>query len=119
MALSNWLTRNEWNACYFAGMKEAIDGRPCNDLGEQMRLGIGVLHRAGYIFNGIKSTAKGDYEKVTQCCHGNEAILAEIIGGYGGFDGLARAKEVLVWANGPKLDWSWLAEAAKEAEASD
>lgn len=117
MALSNWLTRNEWNACYFAGIKEKMDGKLCGDLGTHLRLGIGALHRSGYAFRGIMSTAEGDYEKVTQCCDGNESVLAEILDG--SFDMRGRAKEVLAWTDGPKLDWSWLSDALKEAEASD
>lgn len=116
MALSNWLTRDEWNACYFAGFKAAIDGEICNNLSDRMRLGIGALHRAGYVFAGITSSPDGDYGKVEQCCDGNETVLAELMGGYGGFDSVARAKEVLAWANGPKMDWSWLKEALEEQE---
>ena len=110
MALSNWLTRNEWNACYFAGMKEIIDGKPAEGLGDQLRLGISVLHRAGYEFTGIESTLEGDYTKVTQCCDGNESVLAELIGACGGFDRVGRAKELLAWKDGPKVDWTWLKE---------
>lgn len=114
MALSNWLTRDEWNACYFAGIKEIIDGKPCNGLGDQLCLGIGYLHRAGHKFTGITSDEKGNYDKVTQCCTGNETVLAELIGGYGGFDKLARAKEVLEWKDGPNIDWDWLRDAIAE-----
>ena len=113
MALSNWLTRQEWNACFFAGMKEEI----CADLGTQLRLGIGLLHRSGYVFEGITSTAAGDYEKVTQCCDGNERVLVEFLDG--SFDPRGRAKEVLAWTDGPNLDWSWLSEALTDADPEE
>lgn len=117
MALSNWLTRDEWNAVYFAGLKLAIDGAECKNMGDQLRLGIGALNRAGYNFTGIVSTPDGDYEKVSQCCNGNETVLAEMMGAYGGFDKVARAKEVLAWTGSPEaMDWSWLREALKEVE---
>ena len=63
MALSNWLTRGEWNAVFIAGF---LDG-DATDLGDRLRKGIARLHRAGYRFRGINSDENGNYEKVTQC----------------------------------------------------
>lgn len=121
MALSNWLTRDEWNACYFAGMGEILDGKEAEGLGDQLRLGIGVLHRAGYKFRGIDSTPEGDYTKVTQCCEGNESVLAEMMGGYGGFNKFERAKETLEFAKKalPNVDFTWLEEVVKEVEEDE
>lgn len=112
MALSNWLTRNEWNACYFAGLKEQIDGKPCEGLGDQLCLGIGLLCRAGYVFTGIEATRNGGYRKVRQCCGGNEAVLAELMGANGGFDAIGRAQEAIAFVATalPDMDWSWLSD---------
>src|SRR5215813_6938950 len=98
MTLSNWLTRDEWNAVYFAGMGEALDGKTCDSLGAHMKLGIGALVRAGYRFRGIDADAAGNYEKREACCDGNETVLAELIGDFGGFDKLGRAKEAVAFA---------------------
>ena len=90
----------------------AINGAKCENLGDQMQLGIRELVRAGYKFQGIATDENGNYEKVTQCCHGNETVLAEIIGGHGGFDKLGRAKEAIEFSkNIPALDFIWLSEA--------
>lgn len=121
MALSNWLTRNEWNAVYFAGLKALQDGAEGGDMGIQLGHGIRILSSAGYIFKGIEVDEDGDYEKVTQCCDGNETVLAELIGGYGGFDWRSRAKEAIdfVKNNIPDLNFDWLEEAMKEIEAEE
>lgn len=117
MALSSYLTRDEWNTCYFAGASEAHEGKKCESLADQLSLGIGALHRAGYEFKGIESTSEGHYTKVEQCDGGNSGVLAEMVSG--DFDRLARAKETLTWVaiNLPTMDWSWLADGVKEAEA--
>lgn len=119
MALSNWLTRDEWNTVYFAGLGATIKGAECNNLGDQMRLGIGELVRAGYMFCGIAADENGNYEKVSQCCDGNETVLAEMIGGYGGFDAIGRAKEAIEFSknNIPNLDFTWLIEEIAKAQA--
>ncbi len=119
MALSNWLTRDEWNTVYFAGLGAAINGAKCENLGDQMHLGIGELVKAGYKFQGIIADENGNYEKVTQCCNGNETVLAEMIGGYGGFDKLGRAKEAIEFSkNIPALDFTWLSEAITAANTA-
>lgn len=116
MALSNWLTRNEWNAVYFAGLGRALDGEKCESLGDQMRLCIAALHNSGYRFRGINSDENGGYEKVVQCCEGNERCLAEVMDG--SFDKLGRAKEALEFASReiPTLDFAWLRKAVAEAQ---
>ncbi len=116
MALSNWLTRDEWNACYFLGAHAAGNGAECNNLGDQLHLGIGAMVKAGHLFEGINADEDGNYEKVEQCCDGNEAVLAERIDG--GFDALARAKETVAFINGSDLsiDMSWLESGIKEHE---
>lgn len=117
MALSNWLTRDEWNTVYFAGLGAIANGAKCENLGDQMRLGISELVKANYKFHGITANENGDYEKVSQCCDGNETVLAELMGGYGGFDKLGRAKEAVEYSkNIPSLDFTWLSKAIKEAE---
>jgi len=93
-----------------------IDGEPCKGLGDQLCLGIGVLHRAGYKFSGINSTPDGQYEKVCECCPGNESVLAELI--QGTFDGLGRARETLAFNCGD-LDWDWLADVVSAEENTE
>ncbi len=112
MALSNWLTRDEWNACYFTGLRQGTG----SDLGQQLCAGIAALHQAGYKFKGIESSANGDYKKVTMCCEGNDSCLVEVMTGT--LDVLGRAKELLLWAPGnlPGMDWSWLQELVTEAD---
>lgn len=113
MALSNWLTRDEWNAVYFAAVDVARRGEgEFDNLGDRMRLGIGELVKHGYKFRGIDADERGNYTKRVQVCAGNETVLAELIGGYGGFDGLARAKEAIAFASReiPTLDFGWLSE---------
>jgi len=96
MALSNWLTRDEWNAVFFMGIAGAMTTRdPVTDLGDQMRLGIKALHKADYKFEGIDSEVDGGYTKVKQVCEGNETVLAELMGAYGGFDLTGRADEAV------------------------
>lgn len=111
MSLSNWLTRDEWNAAYFAGIKVASDGTPFNNLSDQLRLGIAALHGAGYQFQGISIDDDGGVHRVTQVGDGNERVLAELM--KGSFDVAARALETLAFAERTKLsyDFSWLAEA--------
>lgn len=113
MALSNWLTRDEWNAVYFAGMRAVIDGETCDSLGNQMRLGIAALHRSGYRFRGINADKNGCYEKVVQVCAGNERCLAEMMDGT--FDRLGRARELLRFADAEplRIDLAWLREAVE------
>jgi hypothetical protein len=106
MALSNWLTRDEWNACYFAG------GDAYPNLGDRMQAGIAVLHKAGHKFAGIKSFEDGSYEKVSQCCGGNEAVLAEFM--LGVFDKAGRFQELLAWKDGPVLDWAKLVQDGRQ-----
>jgi hypothetical protein len=119
MTLSNWLTRDEWNAVYFAGMGEALDGKKCKCLGDHMKLGIAALVRAGYRFCGIDADPEGNYEKRRPCSDGNETVLAELIGEFGGFDKLGRAKEAVAFAEKeiPKLDFGWLKDGIADAEA--
>jgi hypothetical protein len=119
MTLSNWLTREEWNAVYFAGMGEALDGKTCDSLGALMKLGIAALVRAGYRFRGIDAAPDGDYERREQCCDGNETVLAELVGEFGGFDKLLRAKEAVAFAEReiPRLDFGWLKDGIADAEA--
>lgn len=114
MALSNWLTRDEWNAVFFVGLKEKIEGKPVHNLSNQLQLGIGALHRAGYVFQGIKSTAEGEYEKVMMCCDGNENILVEVMTQT--LDVSARARELLVFAESslPTMNFDWLRELIDE-----
>lgn len=121
MALSNWLTRAEWNGVYFAGFGEIIEGKPCQNLGDQMRLGIAALIRCGYTFRGIDADLDGNYTKVIQVCEGNETVLAEMIGGYGGFDKVGRAKEALDFfeKDSPQYDSSWLKDALRVIETGD
>jgi hypothetical protein len=119
MTLSNWLTRDEWNTVYFAGMGEALNGMKCDSLGDQMKLGIGALVRAGYRFRGIEADADGNYEKREQCCEGNETVLAELVGGFGGFDKVGRAIEAVAFAETeiPRLNFEWLKDGIADAEA--
>jgi hypothetical protein len=116
MAIANWLTRDEWNAVYFLGGKAGMDGAPCTDLGMQLRLGIGALAKAGYKFQGITADENGEFEKVEQCCAGNETVLVELITGE--FDMLGRAKEAIAWAkeHAPNVDFKWLEEVIEKVE---
>lgn len=116
MALSNWLTRDEWNAAYFLGMDAAEKrAQKCADLGEQLLLGIAALHLTGYKFTGIEVVnepgmmAGINYRKVRQCSEGNEQCLVEFMDGT--LDLVGRAREFLKWAEGhPNLDVAWLHE---------
>ena len=116
MALSNWLTRDEWNAVYFQGMHAAeLRNGKCVDLSEQLMLGVAVLHRTGYKFTGIevlnepKDPSGVTYRKVRMCCEGNEKCLGEFMDG--SLDLVGRATEFLKWAEGyPNVDVAWLKE---------
>ena len=105
MAISNWLTRDEWNAVFFAGLEAAHkyneehgkmpEGPQWGGLGGIMHFGMGALAGAGYKFTGIDAQPNGDYEKVRQCCGGNERVLAEFIDGT--FSAYDRSRELLRW----------------------
>jgi len=87
MALSNWLTRDEWDACFVMGHKSEKESK---GLGDVLRNGIGELVKAGYKFTGIEADEEGNYEKITQCCGDNAPVLGELIDG--SFDVVGRAK---------------------------
>lgn len=111
MALSNWLTRDEWNAVYFAGIKPILNtDKEYYNLGNQLRLGIVELVKAGYKFRGIDADKDGNVVKRVQCCDGNETVLVEIYNGE--FDYIKRAKETLKFTAReiPSLDLTWVQE---------
>ena len=122
MALSNWLTRDEWNACFILGWKKLARKRNISseeqvDLSTQMRAGIAVMAKAGYKFKGINADENGDFEKVTQCCKGNESCLAEFL--TGNLDVLRRSEELLAWApaNIPSINLRWLRKLVEESNS--
>lgn len=110
MALSNWLTRDEWNACWVLGLEKIIDDEIEEyGLGKQLRLGIATLHKLGYKFTGIADiTEDGNFTKVSMCCTGNETVLGELIDGT--FNKLGRSREALAFFEKelPEYDASWL-----------
>jgi len=93
MAFSNWVTRDEWNACFFIGK---LHPEGADSLGTLLDAGVKHLAAAGYKFTGIAVDEMGRWEKVTQCCDGNEGVLLEMLDGT--FDPPGRAKEFLAWA---------------------
>lgn len=112
MALSDWLTRDEWNAAFLGYMALVTgdeEGFPWPvDLSTQLRVGIIVVNKAGYTdWAGISigdpddyKTVSGDLESrlgVDACTaeRDNSACLAELMTGK--LDILARAAETLVW----------------------
>ena len=110
MALSNWLTRNEWNMAYFAGVQ--THPHP-NGLGEILIAGMVAMHKAGWIFQGIDIDDNGNYQKLTQCCDDNANVLAEMITDT--FDWVGRAREAIAYADFyfPALDLSEIKEAVR------
>jgi hypothetical protein len=113
MALSNWLTRTEWNIAYFAGL---VNERKSDDLGGILIGGLVAMHKAGWIFEGIDIDNDGNYTKINQCCAGNEMVLAELING--SFSPRQRAEEAIAYvdAHFPAIDLSEIKKALKEFE---
>jgi hypothetical protein len=122
MALSNYLTRGEWNAAYFAGMLRALEAGPGGmlNMSDTLRAGIAEIARSGYEFRGLTVAEDGTAHKREQVVGpDNAAVLAELIDGT--FDARARSKEALAFAdeNLPNMDWQWLKDVIREVEALD
>lgn len=106
MALSNWLTRDEWNAAFLAYL--AVEERPAPDLSLHLRVGICYVHLSGYTaWKGIRvgdpddpRSVSKDYESAYKVDaitaeRDNSACLLEIMEGH--LDLSKRAQETLVW----------------------
>jgi hypothetical protein len=124
LALSNWLTRQEWNAAFFTyltlvNLENTDDPESAPwpvDLSTHLRVGICVLDRMGYKgWTGITVTNNGDPDSVSKCedsryashactAEGNNAnCLVEIMDGTIDFRG--RTRELLLWlGDHPELD---------------
>jgi len=128
MALSNWLTRGEWNAAWLLGISPLEDGEaPVKSLGEQLRRGIKILHEAGYRdWTGLAVNDQGDAEKDpdskygAQACtaEGNNAgALAEHIAGT--FDARGRFEEACAWLKERSLCLDIVAEVERQLAEID
>lgn len=128
MALSNWLTRNEWNAAYFAYLvcvdfSENPDPQSFPfpvDLSTHLRVGICLVHQHGYTdwsgiavpnpedFNSVRKSEDTRYGVNACTAEGDNAgCLAEILEGK--LDLKVRAGEVLVWLDQhPELNFEGL-----------
>ena len=118
MALSNWLTRQEWNGAYTLYMCEALDRRADypTDLSTLLLVGICLMAQAGYReWGGISVPDPHDpssVRKSEQTRYGAEACMAEgdnsaclVEQMMGEFDPLARLREFREWAaTRPELD---------------
>jgi hypothetical protein len=114
MALSNWLTREEWNTAYFAGVVNADENS--HGLGDLLIAGMVAMHKAGYIFTGINIDDNGNYNKITQCCGDNAGVLVELMDG--SFNAMERAKSAVAYADVhiPNLDLSAIKSAINNSE---
>lgn len=118
MTLSDYLTRNEWNACYFLGMKvKATDHQSgIITLADQLKAGIAIMHKSEYTFKGIVSFEDGSYVPVQPCSEENGNALIDVMSG--NIDLLKRAKETLEFVSTQPVhvDFHWLHNQVKEAE---
>jgi hypothetical protein len=124
MALSNWLTRGEWNTAFFSYLALVLatrnDGEdappyPC-DLSFQLRVGICLMDVQGYkAWTGVTVADNSNHlsvRKEERSRYGaravtaegdNSACLVEVMEGR--LDVKARARETLAWMDAhPELD---------------
>ena len=118
MALSNWLTRQEWNGAFVLYICEAQNGNAPYpvDMSAHLHGGICFMDKAGYKnWTGIKVGNNEDPDTVhkaegtrygSRACTAegdNSGALVEIMTGQ--LDGHARMMEFLEWAKGhPELN---------------
>lgn len=124
MALSNWLTRNEWSASFIAYLTgvdpsgEDPEAFPYPvDLSTHLRTGICIVNRCGYKeWAGIRVPDDGDPDSIhkdedskygASACTAegdNSECLVEVMTGR--LDVKTRSKEVLAWMDvHPELDF--------------
>lgn len=120
MALSNWLGRDEWAACYWLGMREiAVHGASGGDLSKILRAGIGRLTREGYTFLGIKGYPDGNCDRLIPQSDGSVSVMSQFIDGT--FDGRSQAQTAIDFCKKsvPQIDMKWLSDALGQPKSEE
>lgn len=119
MTLSECLTRDEWNACYFVGIQKNRDRLEKPTLIEYLMAGIIELDRAGHKFKGIVAFEHQEPDRLRKCNEGNENVLNELIDGT--FKITDRAIEAMAWIGKSNLliNLSWLHDFIKMSMLKD
>jgi hypothetical protein len=105
---AKWLTRSEWNVCYFLGQEAFFrQGLECG-LCEQVAVGIDRLLAAGYQFERLQVGPSGRLEPVASETREHDQSCTQV--SQGNFDDIGRAREALHWlrTHAPQVSTSWV-----------
>lgn len=108
--VADWLTRDEWNACFFLGQEAFFRDEVRCGLCEQVAIGAKKLVDAGYVFTGLRVgtsgrlESRGDGEPPREHEHSCGEVAE------GAFDDIGRARIALEWlgTRAPAVSTAWL-----------
>lgn len=109
---ADWLTRGEWNACYFLGLDAFHRGDEDCGACEQVAVGMRRLGEAGYRFRHLTRAPSGRWQPAACARPTGEHRGSCTALGDGSFDQLGRARRAIGWlrARAPGISTAWLEE---------
>lgn len=108
--VGNWLTREEWNACYFVGQEAFFrEGLNCG-VCEQVAVGLERLRAAGCRFRWLRAGPGDRLEPASRVPPSGEHDVSCHEVGAGSFDQIGRAREAVVWlrAHAAGVSTGWI-----------
>ena len=107
---ADWLTRDEWNVCYFLGLDSFHRGEVDCGVCEQVAVGMKRLLAGGYRFERLRLGPSGRLEPDSAAIRSgeHEGSCGEI--GDGDFDQIGRARQAIGWLgiHAPEIPTGWL-----------
>ena len=101
MALSDYLTNEEWDACFYAFVGPGPKGQSWTDLGQCMHAVIDAAIAGGYSYDGLTSTG----EKKHQIPSDNPSKILIWLGNPHGVDILGVLRSGRTWIKAHLPDW--------------
>jgi hypothetical protein len=105
-----WLTREEWNACYFLGQEAFFRDHVKCGLCDRVSIGMERLINTGYEFEMLRAGSSGRLKAITtERPPGEHHLSCEEVAS-GAFDDIGRARDALRWLQDrtPGVSTKWL-----------